>query len=205
MPPHTSMVMAQESQDREDRRTCRVCRQTKPLAEFSLKNGRPRRVCKLCRMTRTVRQREDDRKEQIKRCFLALGREVRRGRGNHARGAELLDQLQELFGGNMGVVAEKWAEFLFETAEKRPRTPRALGALIAVAEVIRLAKQASAGPSVGTAQRQFEPANMATHGAEILPDFSMWTDEALEAAIEQYQRETAGGHGSVGKQARSRA
>ena len=142
MPPHANMVMMQESQDMEDRRTCRVCRQTKPLSGFSLKNGRPRRVCKLCRMTRAVRQRDEHRKRQIKSCFLALGRELRRGRGNHARAAELLDQLQRLCGGNLKVVAERWGEFLAETAEKRPGTSQALKGLIAVFEVLRLAKQA---------------------------------------------------------------
>jgi len=205
MPPHANMVMRGESQIGQDRRTCRVCRQTKVLSEFSLKNGRPRRVCKLCRMTRTVRQRDEDRKRQIKRCFLALGREVRRGKGNHARAAELLDQLQRLCGGNSKMVTEKWAEFLSETAKKRPRTARVLKGLVTVVDILRLAKQAPAPSWASSTERQSGPASTRARAAEKLPDFSTWTDEALEAAIEQYQRETAAEHASIGGGARSRA
>ena len=112
-------------------------------------NGRLRRQCWTCRSVRRFRREEDEREQQIKRCFLTLGREIRRGRGNHKQAAELLDQLQELLGGNMEVVAKKWAEFLFETAEKRPGSPRALKGLIAVADVIRLANPCVVGPHHG--------------------------------------------------------
>ena len=199
MPPHTNMVTTEGSQTGQDRRICRVCRQTKALSEFSLKNGRPRRVCKLCRMTRTVRQRDENRKRQIKRCFLALGREVRRGRGNHKRAAELLDQLQELCGGNLRMVAEKWAEFLSETAEQRPATPRVLKGLVTVAEVLRLARQAPAPSRTSSTERQSGPANTEARPAERPPDFSTWTDEALGAAIEQYRRETDAKHERLGR------
>ena len=181
MPPHTNTVTAQKSQDGEDRRTCRVCRQTKALSEFSLKNGRHRRVCKLCRLTRAVRQREEDREKQIKRCFLALGREIRRGRGNHKRAAELLEELQTLCGGNLSVVADRWGDFLKEGLEKRPGTPRTLKGLIAMMGAIRLAQKAETVPAA-------PPARKPRH-REKPPDFAAWSDEQLQEAIEAYERQ----------------
>lgn len=189
MPPYANMVMTSEPQNAEDRRTCHVCHQTKALSEFSLKNGRPRRVCKLCRITRTVRQREEDHRKRTERCFLALGREIRRGRGNHARAAELLDQLQLLCGGNLKMVAEQWGEFLAETAEKRPGTSRALKGLITVAEVLWLAQQADRDNVASQAAGRKHKAGPARASGES-PDFSAWTDKQLEEAIEQYERGT---------------
>lgn len=79
------------------------------------------------------------------------------------------------------------------SSERGPGSPRALKALIAVAEVIRLARQASTGSSGGTTQRQSEPADTIPREAKNFPDFSTWTDEALEAAIEPYQEREARG------------
>jgi hypothetical protein len=183
MPLYASTVVDQKSQDREDRRTCRVCRQTKALSEFSLKNGRYRRVCKLCRMTRTVRQREEDRAKQIKSCSWALAREVRRGRGNSSHATGLLERLRELCGGNLDVVTEKWGEFLSEAVENRPQSPRALKALVTLFEVLRLAREAQKVPAAPPAKRR--------RHREKMPDFSTWTDEELQAVIDQHERRTA--------------
>ena len=178
MPPHANTVMTPKSQSGEDRRTCRVCRQTKALSEFSLKNGRHRRVCKLCRLARTVRHREEDREKQIKRCFLALGREIRRGRGNHKRAAELLEELQTLCGGNLSVVADRWGDSLKDALEKRPGSPRTLKGLVAMMGAIRLAQEA-------------ETAQDKPRHREKQPDFSRWSDEELRAAIERYEEQQA--------------
>jgi len=175
-----------DREDGQEKQRCRICGQLKPISQYGMHNGRLRRECWTCRSVRRFRREEDEREQQVKRCFLALGREIRRGRGNHKRAAELLDQLQRLCGGNLKLVAEQWGEFLAETAEKRPGTSRALKGLITVAEVLWLAQQADRDNVASQAAGRKHKAGPARR-SDKPPDFSAWTDEQLEDAIRERQ------------------
>jgi hypothetical protein len=131
-------------------------------------------------MLRGYMQREAEREQQIKRRFLALGREIRRGRCNHRRAEGLLRGLSELCGGGIHTVAERWAEFLKELFEKEPGSVRAMRGLMAMVEVIRLASQEQLAPSA-------PPARKGRHRKKP-PDFSAWTDEELRALVEMHER-----------------
>lgn len=177
-----------DSEVGQEKQRCRICGQLKPISQYGMHNGRLRPECWTCRSVRRFRRKEDEREQRVKRCYLALGREIRRGWGNSKRTAELLDQLQHLCGGNLKMVAEQWGEFLAETAGERPGTPRALKGLVTVAEVLRLAKQAERDVAASQTAGKKHKGGPARR-SDKPPDFSAWTDEQLEEAIRQRQKE----------------
>jgi len=118
-------------------------------------------------------KQEANRKEQINRKLLAVGREVRRGRAHYRSTRDLLEELRDLCG-SWKAVADAWSRLVEDSAQKRPGGLRAINQLRAMFAVIREAGKPAVRQPKPTAV-PFDPAGL--------------TDEELAAGMEEYQKQ----------------
>ena len=183
-------------------RRCSVCKQTKPINEFS-RCGRYRlRVCKLCRAVRSFSKLEEERRQGLIGCLRHLARLANLGRLNSARAEGILARMTELYGTRGGAV-EEWVRFVETARHEKPGSRDVLNQLMLICSILQEAGK-------GHPRRESRKCSVATASTGAKrpckpPGFSAWTDQALEAAIERYQREMGAKYASVGGGARSRA
>ena len=183
-------------------RRCSVCKQTKTIREFSRCGRYRRRVCKLCRAVRSFTKLEEERRQALVGCLRQLARLANLGRLNSAQAEETLGNMIQLFGTRGGAV-EEWVRFVETACHEKPGGRDVLNQLMLICSILQEAGK-------GHPRRESRKCSVATASTGAKrpckpPGFSAWTDQALEAAIERYQREMGAKYASVGGGARSRA
>ena len=159
-------------------------------------------MCKLCRAVRSFSKLEEERRQGLVGCLRQLARLANLGRLNSARAEGILARMTELYGTRGGAV-EEWVRFVETARHEKPGSRDVLNQLMLIFSILQEASKER--PRRDGCKRTVEHVSTGIKRPSKPPDFSGWTDEALEVVIERYQRETGAKHEPLGGGAHSPA